>query len=287
LLRDGPAAAADERPLYFENCATWFTSGWAPLYGVVLDGRFKVIAGPQPRVFDVLADPGETKDLAEAQDDVVVRAKELLEQLATVTIEATRRDLDPQERERLLHLGYVVGESSGRRGSVVPPGWQPQHALTPEQGIANQRRFHEASQLWQQGKREEALATLLALTKEEPENGRYAEVAAALLVQSGRPAEALPLAQKAIELLETAAVRTTLVSCLVALGRRAEAIRELDLTIERFPRVLAARMTIAELLIDECRPREAVPHLEHVLAHFDGDPTVKAQATTLLDRARR
>jgi len=283
LWRGEPFAAT--RALYFENCATWFTSGWAPLYGVVED-RFKVIAGPQVRVFDVVADPGELHDLAAEQPGLIERARETLRAFADETLQAVRRDLSPDELDRLRALGYLATEASGRRGGPVPPGWQPEKALTPEQGLENTRRFTQANQLWRQGKREEGVALLLELTREEPENAHYAEIAAALLCQMGRPDRALPLARAATELAENFGSRSTLVACLMALGRRDEAFLEVQHTVERFPRLLPARVTLAELLIERGRAGEAIPHLEVFLREYAGDPPSRAQAEALLQRAR-
>jgi arylsulfatase A-like enzyme len=159
LPRDGTAGAplaatwrdepfTRERPLYFENCATWFSSGWAPLYGVI-EGRFKTIVGPQVRVFDVVADPAEKRDLAESQPDVVARARALLSDYAEQTLAASRHEADPGELEKLQRLGYVQSSASSRRDGLVPPGWQPKGALTPEQGQENQKRYTQANSLWQ------------------------------------------------------------------------------------------------------------------------------------------
>jgi arylsulfatase A-like enzyme len=277
---------AHERLLYFENCATWFTSGWAPLYGCI-DGRFKTILGPQIRVFDVEADREEKQDLVEQQEDVVERAKEQLAALADETFHPSRHEPTAAELERLRQLGYPATGESARRDGFVPPGWQPKRALSPEQGLENTRRFTQANVLWRQGKRDDALATLLALVNDEPENAHYAEIAAALLAESGRAAEGLPLARRATELAENFGNRSTLVACLLALGKTEEALTEVTITVERFPRLMPARFTIAKLLIDRGRKADAVPHLELFLREWSGDAPTRAQAQALLDQARK
>ncbi len=273
------------RPLYFENCATWFTSGWAPLFGVV-EGRFKTIVGPQVRVFDVAADPDETKDVAADHPELVESARARLESFAAETLAAERRAPDAAELEALARLGYGQSEASSRREGRVVPGWQPKEALTPEQGLENTRRFTQANELWRKGEREKGIALLLELVASEPENAHYAEIAASLLSQLGRNAEALPLARRAAELAENVGNLSTLGACLLALGKKDEAFAQITYTVKRFPRLLPARYSLAMLLIERGRPGDAIEHLEYFLKVYEGGPEARAQAQALLDRAR-
>jgi len=210
----------------------------------------------------------------------------VLSEFADQTLAATRHAPDSAELEKLARLGYVQANSSTGRQGLVPPGWQPERALTPEQGQENTRRFSQANQLWQQGQRAEAIEQLLALTREEPENGHYAEIAAALLVELRRPTEALPLAERAVALVENSANRSTLVACLLALGRTAEALRELATTVAKFPDVAAARLQYARALIDGGRAAEAAPVLAPLLERLPADSPLRAQAHGLLERAQ-
>jgi arylsulfatase A-like enzyme len=300
LLEGKPLATT--RPLYAESCATWFTFGWAPLYSLIVqdggtvgadgkpasrgDDAWKVVFGRTTQLFDMAHDAGEKHDVADAHGDLVEAARERLRELADKTIEATRQNLDDDAKKKLAGFGYLVNEQSAKRGGLVPPGWQPKTALTPEEGLKNQRRYSQANQLWLEGKRDEGLAQLLELTKLEPENSHYASAAAALLMTVKRPAEALPLAQKAVELAESGATRTTLVACLIALGRRDEALAEAKTTVDLFPKLLAAKLTFAELLCASGRAADAVAPLEAWLAGATGDATTRAHAQALLEQAR-
>jgi arylsulfatase A-like enzyme len=283
LWSDRPLAS--ERPLYFENCATWFTSGWAPLYGVVV-GDFKTIRGPQVRVFDVARDPDEKQDVAADHPEVVSEAAALLQDLAQRTIAAPRHVPDAAELEGLASLGYLATNESSRRDSLVPPGWQPKEALTPEQGLGNTRRFTEANRLWKVGKKKEGAEALAALAEEEPQNAHYAQIAAALLSELGRHAEALPLAIRANQLAETPGSLVTVGACLLALGRKDEAFDLLNYTVKRYPRLMPPRLSLAQLMLDRNQWRPAAEQLEIFLAGFEGDPKTRQRAQQLLARAR-
>lgn len=274
-----------QRAIYFENCSTWFTSGWAPLFGVV-EGRWKTIVGPEIRLFDVVADPDEKRDVAAAHPEIVEAARARLADYAEQTLAAARHAPDADELAALQRLGYVQSSESSRRGGLAPPGWQPKGALTPEQGLANQKRFTEANQLWQRGQKGEAIEQLLALAREEPENSHYAEIAAALLYEMGRAAEALPLVERAVELSENVGNRATLAACLFAVGRKEESLQALAATVEKFPRTVSARFSWARALLDAGRREEALAALAPLEQQLPADAPLRAQLEALQRRAR-
>jgi arylsulfatase A-like enzyme len=293
------------RDVYFETCGTWFTSGWGPLYGLLLDGRWKFVAGRTARLFDLANDRGEEHDVAGDHDDLVERGKERLAELAQQTIAASRHDLSSDEARKLAAMGYVQREGGSRRDDLAPPGWQPKEALTPEQGLERTRRFAQANLLWQQGRRDEGMKLLLDLVHDEPENAHYAEIAAALLFESHRAADALPLARKAVDLAPNVGNRSTLLVCLIALGHTDEAIAVAKGTVEQWPRTLPARVHLARLLLAKSEattssPQEAeaakqsraqaVEQLEFVLEATKDDAAMaqlRAEATKLLESARK
>jgi arylsulfatase A-like enzyme len=80
----------------------------------IRDGRWKLITSlTDPRVADALydleADPGERRNLAGAQPDVVARLRETLERLATESVEAAPMDDEDEAilTARLEELGYL------------------------------------------------------------------------------------------------------------------------------------------------------------------------------------
>jgi hypothetical protein len=57
-----------DRPSYFEAMTYNLVRGWAPLRGV-LSGREKYIDLPIPELYELAADPKETRNLADAERD--------------------------------------------------------------------------------------------------------------------------------------------------------------------------------------------------------------------------
>lgn len=104
LLHDPPTAAVSN---YFESLSAAMNRGWAPLHGVIR-GPYKYVDLPLPELYDLQADPGETRNL-------VAREPQRLEELRGLLRELRRgeRDLSPageaaEVRERLKSLGYAV-----------------------------------------------------------------------------------------------------------------------------------------------------------------------------------
>ena len=80
----------------------------------IRDGRWKLITSLEDaRVVDALydldADPGERRNLAQAHPDVVARLRERLEALATESVEAAPMDDEDEAilTARLEELGYL------------------------------------------------------------------------------------------------------------------------------------------------------------------------------------
>jgi arylsulfatase A-like enzyme len=79
------------------------------------DGRFKLIDGPRPELYDLQTDPFEERNVIGARGRIAAAMRERLDVIAGPA--AQRRQPEPQPRvspevrERLTALGYVVGGS--------------------------------------------------------------------------------------------------------------------------------------------------------------------------------
>ena len=94
---------------YFEALNANLTRNWAPLKGV-LRGGLKLVDLPLPELYDVNADPAESRNLYAAQRD---RARDLESRLdrlnAGASAAPSATPLDSDAEARLRSLGYVVG----------------------------------------------------------------------------------------------------------------------------------------------------------------------------------
>jgi choline-sulfatase len=118
-----PAADGQEMedaPAYAESLYPERQFGWAPLFAWRTAG-FKYIEAPRPELYDLRADPGETKSIL-AEDQA--RAEELRQPLrAALATEPSRTptaEVDPETAQRLAALGYLGGSGGSAPGAAGP-----------------------------------------------------------------------------------------------------------------------------------------------------------------------
>jgi arylsulfatase A-like enzyme/tetratricopeptide (TPR) repeat protein len=151
LLRLPPS-----RALYAETLYPRIQLGWSDLRSLV-DGRYQYIEGPRPELYDLVQDPGETRDLAAAQAEVAARMRN---ELARVPSGATTPgDVDPTAAARLATLGYVG--TPRQRGSGSLPN--------PRDNVRLLGRIRDGLRLADQKRFDEAVAALRAIVAESPD----------------------------------------------------------------------------------------------------------------------
>jgi choline-sulfatase len=105
-------------PVYSETFYPFSSFGWAPLHSLERDG-FHYIDAPKPELYDLQADPAETKNIITEQPATVAVLKEELQRLLARNSFAepknTSAALSPDALEKLRALGYF-----GFRAAVSP-----------------------------------------------------------------------------------------------------------------------------------------------------------------------
>jgi arylsulfatase A-like enzyme/Flp pilus assembly protein TadD len=150
-----------DRPLYFESLEPYFDLGCAPLRGFI-QGRTKFIDSPIPEVYDLAADPGETKNLAAAGDLGPLRKEleRLKEELSSASAGSGARVADAQTLERLRSLGYAAS-----------PAAQPKASYGPDDDVKSvlpfQQRLEQAILRTDGGQAEDGLRELAALVRDK------------------------------------------------------------------------------------------------------------------------
>jgi tetratricopeptide (TPR) repeat protein len=253
------AAAAGEDTgdavTYFEALSGQLNRGWAPLFGVIRSGR-KYIDLPIPELYDLPADPGESRNLAATRPGELEALHGALAPFRAADRGARPAPESEETRERLRALGYV----SGGPGEVKAAYGEDDD---PKRLIALDTAMERVVGSYLAGDLPTALAqarelvrrrpgmrlALLQLAHLERESGdmeaaiealkralaldRGDDLAASLLgsylVQAGRPAEALgalaPLAAKTPPDVEVLTVKAL---ALARLGRTPEALATLE-----------------------------------------------------------
>jgi choline-sulfatase len=162
---DGAPGAAADREAIAESWYPRYHYGWSELVSL-RDGRYKLIQAPRPELYDLAADPGETRDLAAGEPQrVSAMARALRDLRARLGGSSPAREpsaVDPEVQERLEALGYVSGPVSARNLDDRPRG-------DPKDKIGLYNRMKEAGGDAMGGRVEEAIAKVRSVVAEDPE----------------------------------------------------------------------------------------------------------------------
>jgi arylsulfatase A-like enzyme/Flp pilus assembly protein TadD len=234
------ASAPGAQVVYSETFLPATAYGWSPLKAVS-DGRWKYIAAPRPELYDLQADPGETRDLVAQQPQEAGRLQRVLaaHESAAPRQAAPAVTLDPTHAEALRSLGYHAGAPT-TRGS----------GLDPKDGLALLAEFDQAKAWMREGRYREAEAKLDDLVRRNPGNVPFLSRLAEAQTGSGRREAAVATLKHAASLNPALDfLHVALAEALLALGRVPEARDEYELTVQLNPRFAQAWMGLAEIAL--------------------------------------
>jgi arylsulfatase A-like enzyme/Flp pilus assembly protein TadD len=214
----------EELSAYGETFGTLYQFNWSELRFLRKDG-FKFIEAPRPELYDLRADPQESKNLwSENPPDVGKRLRRELDRAAKAEKQASAKPVDEESRRRLESLGYVAATARTNRGNLPDPKdrveifERMQLLLSPDLSVEQQI----------QGNRE-----ILAL---EPNNIMAQTRLAGALAQKGRLEEAVVEYQKLLRIAEFDSKDwENLVSALLLLNRTEEALALTGQALSEFP----------------------------------------------------
>ncbi|MBW2316370.1 MAG: sulfatase-like hydrolase/transferase [Deltaproteobacteria bacterium] len=192
-------AAPSPHWAYAETLIPELDFGWAPLHAVRTATELYVRA-PRPELYRIADDPGQERDLS-GSPDVAPRVSELdarIEAILAAGGVAARLELPAEERARLQALGYALPEET-----VVATG------LDPKDGIRHHALVQEGANAMMEQRYGDAEVALREFLVHAPASARAHGLLASSLLYSGRAAEALEHADRAVALDPTAAQRYT------------------------------------------------------------------------------
>jgi Flp pilus assembly protein TadD len=267
-LQPQPGETAS-RPLYAETLAPRLDFGWSDLRAW-RSGRYKYVRAPRPELYDVEADPAESRDLAADRPDLLTRMSGELEQFLTATGEAeARRAPDAEAAERLRALGYAQGP--GARGS----GADPKDMVEVARLIARATGpfpDHAA-----------AAAAYREIARRDPSNPLVNLRLADALLRSGRPDDAVPYYKKVVAAgPRTADAFVGLASAHAERGRLDEARRVLQEALAVDPTSGQVHYNLGE--IARTRGERETARREYAAAL--GDPVTRERAQARLQAAQ-
>lgn len=285
-----PVEAADE-PVdsYFEALNANLTRGWAPLYGVIRDGR-KLISLPLPELYDLEEDPAEAENLVDRERPL---ARELSRRIPAEALEPpSPSTVDAAEAQALQSLGYLAG--SAARKERYGPEDDPKNlveldrkthrlldhlhrgrldeahrlarevvAARPSMAVAH---YYLAQVLLEQGRLAEAIAAMEAAVEQGAANDDLLNQLGLSLAQAGRPARAVELLAPVAPASRDPDLVATYGLALSDLGRHDEARRALVQIFELDPTNARGREILALVALRQERWDEAEAEADRALA---------------------
>jgi arylsulfatase A-like enzyme/Tfp pilus assembly protein PilF len=213
-LREALGGRGPGRPVYSETFFPRYHFGWSELLSAT-DDRYRYIRAPRPELYDVEADPLETRN----------RAGELTSPrhaLEAWLAEQSKGDVpvpapvDAATREKLEALGYVGG---GAPASPSPAG-----LADPKDKVAVLEAFKRAVARRREGRDEQAGAELRAVLADSPGMLDAWETLGLSLARLGRQDEAIRALEKAVALDPASPAAHLALARIHALAGRAELV---------------------------------------------------------------
>ncbi len=185
--------ATETPPAYAECYVSELNFRWAPLVAL-REGGYKYIEAPRPELYDLGADPGEMKNLVEADPG---RAQRMRSRLAERVEEfapsfSSRAQPDPETIARLRSLGYAAsGGGSAPEGAALPDPKDRLHLWTRLEEVI----LHQGA-----GDLPKAIEAALEVLDEDPTNLLALELLAGARAATGERKEAIELYRRILEI---------------------------------------------------------------------------------------
>jgi arylsulfatase A-like enzyme/Flp pilus assembly protein TadD len=286
-------SARDEPPdVYAETYFPQFFMGWAPLRSLRV-GRWKFIDAPEPELYDLSVDAGETSNVIARERARAQTLQRVLRSTAAQANAMTPTPMSAEARERLAALGYVsasppssAGDVGGAdpkrmvgiferllegnralsRGDAAGAANIARQVLQKDTGNAFARLLEGRAALAENRNREAiaAFAAYLALVPQSADAHHWTALAAVRLGDRERALKAEEAAL-ALDPRHTSAVSLR-AGLLLSMGRAEEGIASLREAGARDPSNQLLVLELADLLADAQRFREAESEYRRVLA---------------------
>jgi predicted Zn-dependent protease len=239
--------------LYAETFAPLLDFGWSPLR-TIRSGGWKYIAAPKPELYDLLADPGETRNVVTTE---AARAAEMARQVDAISLATLPKSDTPADndaRARLQALGYASGRGDPGGDRVDP---KDRRELAAQ--IARVTSGELAG-----GALESALRRILS---DDPRNPQMNVRLGYVLLDAGRCGEAARRFSIAIdERLPTADAHLGRAACEVAAKNLPAALRTLTAAQGVEPDNPVVIANLGMVTSDAGQPAAAIPHLQRAVS---------------------
>jgi arylsulfatase A-like enzyme/Tfp pilus assembly protein PilF len=269
-MREGPLGGSREA---YAETAYPRTAGWHDLAALAFD-RWKLVLSSEVELYDVAADPGETRNLASQKSALVDGARKRLMDLHSAKAQPAASALSSDAAERLRALGYVSGAAAPESDAAPNPAKQ----------IAAWNTFERELSRLTEGDARGALPGLAKLARAYPAAPVFQATYARALKDAGHASQAVEIYRRLVARWpKDADMYHDLAVAAAAAGMPAEAARAEEAALTLQPSHAAASNGLGLILIEQGRTRDAVQAFERAVKD---DPT-NATFWTNLGHARR
>ena len=255
-----PGAALDH-VAYAETFFPRYHFGWQQLRGL-RDGRYAYVDAPEPELYDLAADPGETRNVYKAYSQRAEALRQRLLALAKAKEGAVpeRQSLDPETLQRLAALGYVGNVIDVDPDAILPD---------PKSKLKLFQSMNEAKALAQEDRLEDAVKTMRVVVAEDPAIIDAHLTVGNWLMRLKRPDEAIAAYRAALSLKPDDDIAlSNLAQALVVRGRTRDALDALEVfrtALRVNPKNPQSWYQLATLYLDLGQTRDAASSFEEAL----------------------
>jgi arylsulfatase A-like enzyme len=262
LLRIARAASAADQPVYSRADLPQRGFGWSPLESWRA-GKYLYIRAPKPELYDLTADPGATRNLAQTSkatlDTMAAQLESFDRRFTGEAVKSSGAELSSSEMQKLASLGYVgLQKSAGASATIT--------GTDPKDKIAVANKVMDAVEAGAQAKPGQAIAALEPLTSADP-NLYLAQYTLGLaLSETGKYAEAAKHLHKAVELQpDSPWAHFAMGATLLKAGDYKTAAVHLEIATTRLPKFALAHQSLADAYARLGRAEDAKTERERAL----------------------
>ncbi|MFN8177125.1 MAG: sulfatase-like hydrolase/transferase [bacterium] len=225
LIREG-----EDSPAYVETLHTKLFKGWSALYGARTP-QWKYIRAPRSELYDLLEDPGETRNLLAERPDVGRELSAFVDSALAGAEDHPAAGLSDDVRARLAALGYVA---------TAPVAADSTPSMKdPKDGIAGTAALFRGEQAFLRGDLAKAEEELLSALAADPSLKDAHAYLAGVYLRTKRFDLAALHGETALQLdphVNETPMHATLGEAYLDLGRSPDALRHLEIAAAASPK---------------------------------------------------
>jgi len=241
LLRIAKANA--DQPIYSVSNFPQQAFGWSPVESWRA-GKYLYIKAPRPELYDLAADPGATRNLAQSSKatlETIASQLDGFDRRFTDSGNASASELTSSEMQKLASLGYVGLQRSTTPTSAVSMG------VDPKDGIATANKILSALALLREGRSDRTTAVLQPLLADGAKMYLLQFVMGAALARQQKYPHAIEYLRHAIELQpDSTWAHYEMGSSLSKAGDYKAAVIHLEIASTRMPEFAEAHSLLAQ-----------------------------------------